>query len=308
MVTGLTSLALVASGLLGISDFIGGLLSRRIPLIIVLLGSQVVATIAVSAQLLVEPFDSTDANAVRWGVIGALGSAVGVSALFRALAIGTMGVVAPITSLAVIVPVMVGIASGDPLSGILITGISVAILGTVLASGPELRSRAGGEPVHRQRVLSVVLAFVAMGGFGLTGVSIAMGSASNITTTLITNSLVVLSIYLVAFSFWIHVRLRGAAARLHAGRPASPALMPNPLRGRDALGIAAIGVLGYLANVCFALASLDGALSIVGVLASLYPAVTALLAWRILGERLTRIQVLGVVAVFLGVALIAASA
>ena len=308
MVTGLTSLALVASVLLGISDFIGGLLSRRIPLIIVLLGSQVVATIVVSAQLFVEPFDPTDANAVQWGVIGALGSAVGVSALFRALAIGTMGVVAPITSLAVIVPVMVGVASGDPLSGILITGISVAILGTVLASGPELRSRAGGEPVHRQRVLSVVLAFIAMGGFGLTGVSIAMGSASSITTTLITNSLVVLSIYLVAFSFWIHVRLRGAAARLHAGRPATPALMPNPLRGRDALGIAAIGVLGYLANVCFALASLDGALSIVGVLASLYPAVTALLAWRILGERLTRIQVVGVVAVFVGVALIAASA
>lgn len=308
MVTGLTSLALVASGLLGISDFIGGLLSRRIPLIIVLLGSQVVATIVVSAQLLVEPFDPTDANAVQWGVIGALGSAVGVSALFRALAIGTMGVVAPITSLAVIVPVMVGVASGDPLSGILITGISVAILGTVLASGPELRSRAGGEPVHRQRVLSVVLALIAMGGFGLTGVSIAMGSASSITTTLITNSLVVLSIYLVAFSFWIHVRLRAAAARLHAGRPATPALMPNPLRGRDALGIAAIGVLGYLANVCFALASLDGALSIVGVFASLYPAVTALLAWRILGERLTRIQVVGVVAVFVGVALIAASA
>lgn len=308
MVTGLTSLALVASGLLGISDFIGGVLSRRIPLIIVLLGSQVVATLAVSAQLLFEPFDETDANAVQWGVIGALGSAVGVSALFRALAIGTMGVVAPITSLAVIVPVMVGIASGDPLSGILIAGLIVAILGTVLASGPELRSRDGGEPLHRRRVLSVVLAFVAMGGFGLTGVSIAMGSATSVTTTLITNSVVVLAIYLVAFSFWVHVRLRGAAARLHAGRPASPALVPHPIRGRDVLGIAAIGLLGYLANVCFALASLDGALSIVGVLASLYPAVTAILAWRILGERLRVIQVVGVAAVFVGVALIAASA
>jgi len=308
MVTGLTSLALVASGLLGISDFIGGVLSRRIPLIIVLLGSQIVATVAVSAQLLFEPFDATDANAVQWGVIGALGSAVGVSALFRALAIGTMGVVAPITSLAVIVPVMVGIASGDPLSGILIAGLTVAILGTVLASGPELRSRDGGEPLHRRRVLSIVLAFTAMGGFGLTGVSLAMGSATSITTTLITNSVVVLAIYLVAFSFWVHVRLRGAAARLHAGRPASPALVPHPIRGRDALGIAAIGLLGYLANVCFALASLDGALSIVGVLASLYPAVTAILAWRILGERLRVIQVVGVAAVFIGVALIAASA
>lgn len=307
MISGLTSLALVASGLLGVSDFIGGVLSRRIPLIIVLLGSQAVATIAVTAGLFVEPFDSTDANAVQWGVIGALGSAVGVSALFRALAIGTMGVVAPITSLAVVVPVMVGIASGDPLSGILIAGLLVAILGTVLASGPEVRSRDGDTPERRQRVFSVVLAFIAMGGFGLTGVSIAMGSASSITTTLITNSLVVLAIYLVAFSFWVHVRLRSAAARLHAGRPVSPALVPHPIRGRDVLGIVAIGLLGYLANVCFALASRDGALSIVGVLASLYPAVTALLAWRILGERLRRVQVVGVVAVFVGVALIAAS-
>jgi uncharacterized membrane protein len=308
MLSGLTGLALVASALLGISDFIGGVLSRRIPLIIVLLGSQVVATVAVSAQLLVEPFNGSDTNAVQWGIIGGLGTAVGVSALFRALAIGTMGVVAPIASLAVVVPVMVGIVSGDALSSILVIGLVVAILGTVLASGPEVRSREGGEQHHRQRVLSIMLAFLAAGGFGFTSVSLAFGSASSITTTLVTNSVVVLSIYLVAFSFWVHVRLRGAAARLHAGRPASPALVPHPIRGRDARGIAAIGVLGYLANVCFALASLDGALSTIGVLASLYPAVTALLAWRILAERLRRVQVVGVIAVFVGVALIAASA
>ncbi|MDO9590761.1 MAG: hypothetical protein Q7J04_06420, partial [Microcella sp.] len=154
----------------------------------------------------------------------------------------------------------------------------------------------------------IVLAFVAAAGFGLANVSVALGSATSITTTLIVNTTVVLSLYLIAFSTWVHVRLRAAAARLHAGQAASPALLPHPVRGRDAVGIAAIGLLGYLANVCFALASQSGALSVVGVLASLYPVVTALLAWRVLGERLLRVQVIGVIAVFVGVATIAATA
>ena len=305
---GLTWLALVASGLLGITDFLGGVLSRRIPLIVVLLGSQTVAAIAVTTRLLVEPLTLDDTDAVQWGVIGGLGTAVGVSALFRALAIGTMGVVAPITSLAVIVPVMVGIGSGDPVTGILALGLVIAVIGTVLASGPEVRSRGGGEEVHRHRVQSIVLAFVAAAGFGLANVSLAFGSTTSITTTLVVNTAVVLVVYLIAFSLWVHVRLRSAAARLHAGQVVSPALLPNPVRGRDAVGIAAIGLLGYLANVCFALASQAGALSVVGVLASLYPVVTTLLGWRVLGERLLRVQVIGVVAVFVGVATIAASA
>lgn len=305
---GLTWLALVASGLLGVTDFLGGVLSRRIPLIVVLLGSQLVAALAVSTRLITEPFDAADGNAVLWGVIGGLGTAVGVSALFRALAIGTMGVVAPITSLAVVVPVVVGIASGDPVTGVLALGLVIAVIGTVLASGPEVRSREGGDERHRQRVLSIVLAFTAAAGFGVANVSVALGSVTSITTTLVTNTGVVLSLYMVAFSIWVHVRLRGAAARWHAGRPVSPALLPHPIRPSDAVGIVAIGLLGYVANVCFALASLDGALSVVGVLASLYPVVTALLGWRILGERLLRVQVLGVGAVFVGVALIAATA
>lgn len=305
---GLTWLALVASGLLGVTDFLGGVLSKRIPLIIVLLGSQVVAALAVSTRLFVEPLEFADTNAVQWGVIGGLGTAVGVSALFRALAIGTMGVVAPITSLSVVVPVMVGVGSGDPVTGILALGLGIAIIGTVLASGPEVRSREGGDEVHRHRVQSIVLAFTAAAGFGVANVSVAFGSATSITTTLIVNTGVVLALYVVALSVWVHVRLRGAAARLHSGRPASPALLPHPIRGRDLLGIAAIGVLGYLANVCFALASQAGALSVVGVLASLYPVVTALLGWRVLGERLLRVQVVGVIAVFIGVATIAATA
>jgi len=305
-VGGLTLLALLASGLLGVSDFLGGALSRRIPLMVVLLVSQVAATLAVSTRLIVEPFDPNAADAILWGIIGGAATAVGVSALFRGLAIGTMGVVAPITALSVAVPVIVGVGGGDPISWMLGLGLTVAVIGTVLASGPEVR--AGSTEGRRTRLLSIVLAVISALGFGLTSVSVAYGSASSVGTTLIVMMIVVLGLYLVAFSAWVHIRLRSAAMRLRAGQPASPALLPIPLRPRDWVGMAAIGVLGYAAQLSFALASLDGALSVVAVLAALYPVVTAVLGWKLLGERLLRIQIAGVILVLLGVSTIAATA
>jgi drug/metabolite transporter (DMT)-like permease len=79
-------------------------------------------------------------------------------------------------------------------------------------------------------------------------------------------------------------------------------------RGKYLVGIVAIGLLGFAANLCFAIASQDGALTVVAVLASLYPAVTVLLGWRILGERLQPVQIVGVLAVFVGIATVAATA
>lgn len=303
---GLTLLALLASALLGVSDFLGGVLSRRIPLMVVLLVSQVAATVAVATRLLVEPFDPDAADAILWGLIGGVATAVGVSALFRGLAIGTMGVVAPITSLSVAVPVIVGVTGGDPISWILGLGLAVAVVGTVLASGPEVR--AGAVEGRRNRLLSIVFAVLSALGFGVTSVSVAYGSAESVSTTIVVMMVVVLGIYVVGFSAWVHIRLRGAAARMRAGLPASPALLPTPIRPRDWVGMAAIGVLGYAAQLSFALASLDGALSVVAVLAALYPVVTAILGWRLLGERLLRIQITGVALVVLGVATIAATA
>jgi drug/metabolite transporter (DMT)-like permease len=157
-------------------------------------------------------------------------------------------------------------------------------------------------------MLSVAFAVLSALGFGVANVALAYGSVQGISTTLVVNMLVVLGIYVIGFSTWVHIRLRGAAARMHAGQTVSPVLLPTPIRPRDWLGMAAIGLLGYGAQLSFALASLDGALSVVAVLASLYPVVTVLLGWRLLGERLLRIQIIGVVFVFLGVATIAATA
>ncbi len=274
-------LALLASALLGVSDFLGGVLSRRVALITVLLLSQIVATLAILPRMLWEsPFDNAG-PALFWGVVGGMATAIAVSSLFKALAIGTMGVVAPITSLSVLVPVVVGLLGGDRLGWVLGLGLLVAIVGTVLASGPEMRTRATG---HGPK--PIILAIIAAIGFGVANLSVALGSAFNVTTTLVSNSLVVLVIYAV-----------GALVLREIPRA----------RGRALVGIVAIGILGISANLCFAIASTIAPLTVVAVLASLYPVITVLLGWRILGEHLQRIQVAGVIAVFLGVAAIAAS-
>ncbi|MGY6497166.1 MAG: EamA family transporter, partial [Microcella sp.] len=119
---GLAFLALLSSLALGISDYLGGALSRRVPLIIVLLGSQVVASIAIAARLLVDPFRGDLADAVLWGSVAGVAQAIGVAALFRGLAIGTMGVVAPVSALSVLVPVSVGLATGDAIGPLLGAG------------------------------------------------------------------------------------------------------------------------------------------------------------------------------------------
>lgn len=274
-------LALIASVFLGVGDFLGGTLSRKVPLITVLLLSQLVATIAILPRMFLESPVINWQGALFWGVVGGVATAVAVSSLFKALAIGTMGVVAPITSLSVLVPVGVGLATGDQLTWLLGIGLIVAVFGTVLASGPEVRTQATG---HGPK--PIILAIVAAIGFGVANLSVALGSAFNVTTTLVSNSLVVLLIYF-------------AGALVLRQVPSA--------KGRSLVGIITIGILGITANLCFALASTVAPLTIVAVLASLYPVITVLLGWRLLQEHLQPIQVAGVIAVFLGVAAIAAS-
>lgn len=275
------ALALLASVLLGVSDFLGGVLSRSTKLVTVLVISQVVGSLAILPQLFSGDPVPNWTSALFWGVSGGLATAVAVSSLFKALAIGTMGVVAPITSLSVLVPVAVGLATGDRVSWVVVVGLTLAVVGTVAAGGPEVRNPTPG---HGTKPL--VLAVVAALAFGFANLSVALGSAHNVTTTLVSNALTVLVVYVAAA-----VVLR---------------TLPR-VSGKPLLGTVAIGLLGIAAMVCFALASTLGALTVVAVLASLYPVVTVLLSRRLLGERLKRIQVAGIIAVFVGVAVAAAA-
>ena len=280
--TGLIGLALLASVFFGLSDFLGGTLSRKLPMLTVLFLSQIVAVISLTPQAIIDPFDFSATSSIIWGLVAGFAAAIAVSSLFKALAIGTMGVIAPITSLSVLVPVTVGIIMGDQLTIVLALGLAAAVVGTVLASGPEIKRKvpsAGGTQ-------AIVLGGIAALAFGVANLAIALGSATSVTTTLLTDAVTVLVMYTGGLIIFKQV---------------------PKARGLSLLGIVAIGVLGFAANISFAFASLSGALSIVAVLASLYPVVTAILGWRFHNERLMRVQLWGVALVLAGVATIAAT-
>ena len=275
-------LALSASLLFGTSDFLGGTVTRRIPITTVLLLSQGPAVLVFLPDALRGGLDPAAPGVVLWGVAAGLANAVAIGSLFQALASGTMGVVAPISALGVLVPVAAGLVGGDRFGGVLAVGLAVAVLGSVLATGPELR-QVNGPRVSRK---PTGLAIVAAAGFGSANLCLARGSALDLSTTVTISSVTSLVIY--------------AAASLVLRR--APVL-----RARDLPSVLAIGLLSISGMVLLAAATRAGALSLVAVLAALYPAVTAALGWRFLGERLRPVQVGGVVAIFLGVAVVAGS-
>jgi drug/metabolite transporter (DMT)-like permease len=272
-----TLLALCASLLWGSSDFLGGTTARRLPATAVVWSSQAVALIGLLV-VATATTSFTTGSYLGWGIAAALVGVVGLVSFYAALASGTMGVVAPIAALGVIVPVIVGIVQGDRPSVLQGLGVAVAIVGVVLASGPKVRDAATGA----WRPLA--LAAVAAAGFGLVFVFIAHGARSSTLMTLLTMRAVS-----VAVLTPLVVR-RGEAVSI----------------GRTDLAVlAAIGAGDVGANACMALATTRGLLSLVAVLSSLYPAVTVVLARAVHDERLVRLQTLGVTGALAGVVLIA---
>ena len=180
-------------------------------------------------------------------------------------------------------PVVVGLARGERPAALQLVGIAVAIVGVVLASGPELQGRAGARPL--------VLAAVAALGFGLALLFIAEGSQSSTIMTLVTMRATSVAVLTVAL----------------LGRPDARAVPSVLALGWRDLGlVAVVGVGDLLANLAFGAASRRDDVSVVAVLGSLYPVMTVLLARFLHGERLGRAQTWGVVGALAGVVLIAA--
>jgi len=297
-------LAMLSSLLWGTGDFLGGTLSRRAHPVAVIRASQGLAALGLVVIVLATG-ELGRTGAIGWGVAGGIAGCVGLSAFYAALAAGTMGVVAPVAATGVVIPVAVGLARGESPTTWQLVGVVVTIVGIVLAAGPEraraattapgdgeaLAGRAPGEPPREVRSpaavrRSLLLSGVAAVGFGTTFATVAEGGTTSVAMTLLSmrfTSTVITSTLLVTV-------LRRA---------------PRPTR-RDLPVIATIAVTDAGANGTFALAAGLGQVSISAVLASLYPAVTALLAWRIHHERLRPVQVAGVVATLAGVALLAA--
>jgi drug/metabolite transporter (DMT)-like permease len=280
------ALALLSSLLWGSADFVGGLLSRRFPAVLVVWASQVAGLISVIVVALAAGAFDDPGGYLPWAVGAGLAGVTGLVAFYAALASGTMGVVSPIAALGVVVPVIVGLARGERPGSVQLVGIAIAVVSVVLASGPELSGRAGARPL--------VLAAVAGVGFGLTLQFLAEGSTDSPLMTLVSmraTSVTVLGATLVV----LVLRTR------RAGATYSP--RPSP-REVGLLALVGVGDLG--ANLAFGEASTRGLVSLAAVLGSLYPVVTVLLALVLLHERLGRVQAIGVVGALTGVVLIGA--
>ncbi len=270
-------MSLLSSLVWGASDFAGGLISRRHPALVIVGWNAtfggVLATIAVVATGGWHgPY-----SWLPWGMAAGAAGAVGLICYYAALATGTMGVVAPVTSLGVSVPVIVGVLSGESPSRLSVVGIVVAVVGVVCSSGPEFSAGASSRPV--------VVAIVAGFFFGLFFVSMARGADASALLTLWTMRATVTTAFVVA------VLVRRTLGGL---QPADYVwVLAN-----------AAGDLG--ANLLFGIVSTKGFVSITSVLSSLFPVVTVLIARVVLHERLRRVQIAGVAITMLGVALLSA--
>jgi len=275
----LSLLALLSSAAWGTSDFFAGLKARSMAPAAVVAVTQAFALVALSIILLVRHQGLAPAfsgNGAVWaGVAGAAGAA-GLVCFYTALASGTMGVVAPISSLGALVPVLLGLLTGEHPSVTAWIGMGLAVTGAALASGPEL---AGAVPPR-----PVILAAAAAGFFGIALFSLDRGARYALLETLWGMRLTSVALFLVA----------GLVARSVGGT-----------RVRELPVLAVIGLGDVTANGLFAFASSRGMVSVASVLGSLYPVATLFWARLILGERLRRVQGIGVALTLVGVLAIA---
>jgi drug/metabolite transporter (DMT)-like permease len=273
-------LALVASSCWGVADFIGGLRSRRVALPVVLAFVEGTGLVLVLALIALESEQLPSTRALLLSLAAGLAGVLGLGAFYRALAIGTMSIVAPISATAVALPVVLGVATGDRLSAVTSAGLACAVVGVVLASR-EADEGTGRAAAGRA---SIALALAAAVGFGSYFALSDAAADESVLWLLVVARIVVLPVL---------------AAIVLVRRP------PRPTRP-DALALVAAGTLDVSATGLYGLANTKGALSIVSVVGSLYPVTTVLLARAVLGERIRAVQTAGILAALAGVALIAA--
>jgi drug/metabolite transporter (DMT)-like permease len=273
-------LALAASLSWGIADFGGGLGARRVRLVWVLVVSQVSGLALVGAMYLATRPQAPTSRELAWGAFAGAMGVVGLTAFYRALAVGTMGIVGPISTAGAIVPVLYGLARGERPSVLQAAGIVVAVVGVVAASLEPLPDGAG-----RTITTGAGLALVAALGFGSSLLGLNRVSQAGVVWGTLSLRLTVVPIVLVAL-----LVTRPTAQRL---RPAVPLLI-------------ATGLFDTGANLLYGASARHGLISVVSVLGSLYPVVLVVLAYIVLRERISRPQLGGVALALAGVALISA--
>lgn len=252
--------ALPAAVTYGIADFAGGLATRRAGVLGVTAGAQLVGLVALVPAVLLVPGAPTGA-ALGTGALAGIAGASGLLLYFRGLAVGPMGVVAPLSAVVGAgLPLLVGLAGGERLGAATVAGLATALVAIVLATAGTRDAVA---------VRGVLLGLGAGVGFGLFFVGLDATPPGS--------------------GLW----------PLLAGRAVSVALLGALVVGlgagtggtRGAWGLVVLsGLFDSAANVLFLLATRTGDLGVSAVLVSLYPVVVVLLARVVLHERLTRAQ------------------
>lgn len=271
-------LALGSALVWGCADFMGGSTSRRQPVAAVMLVSQAVGFLALLTWLAASGFE-LDGRAVGLGLIAGLGGGIGLAFFYRALALGTMSIVSPITACGALVPLGLSLATGEHPAPLALAGALVALAGAVAASADERRSV---EAARKRAVLLALGAAVTLGFFTyFLGLGGQHGAALSALVGARVGSLGVLAAWAVA-----------TRAPVRLARGAVPIVV-------------LLGLLDTAANGLFVLATQRGFLAIVSVLGSLYPVATILAAHVLLNERISRLQLGGVMLALAGIALVA---
>jgi drug/metabolite transporter (DMT)-like permease len=272
-------LALGASLAWGFADFGAGVGSRRLPVFVVALVMQSAGLVVAGVAVAITGDTFPSWRQVAWAGFAGLAGVGGLAAFYRGLAIGSMGIVGPISTTAAIVPLAYGLARGERPSALQAAGVALAVLGVAGASlehVPETQRRRIGTGVG--------LALLAAAGFGCSLIGLSRAAPGGI-----------------AWAVWI-MRvvavpcMLALALALGAQRP-SRRMWPL---------LVGVGIGDTGATLLYAAATTRGLLSVVAVLASLYPVVIVVLARLLLDERVARPQLLGVAVALAGVALVSA--
>ncbi len=287
----------------GIADFAGGLAARRASVLVVTVVAQAAGLLSL---LLVMGLVTGRPSPAAFGV-GALAGLAGVSGLLlylKALAVGPMGVVAPLSAVVSAgLPLAVGLVGGERLGPVAVLAVAVALVAILLATTGTRNDRAAST--------GVLLGLSAGVGFGMFFVGIDAAPDDSGLWPLLAGriaSVALLTGLVLRHHLPLPTRTRAATLAPATGESSIPARGDDRLGARGPLLLMVVsGVFDTLANVLFLVATRLGELGISAVVVSLYPVVVVLRARVVLGERLTRTQLLSAGLALTASALLAAS-
>ena len=270
-------LSLCSAVAYGLSDFVGGLLTRRTSVWAVAAASQGAAAL-LTAGLTTRTVGAPQSSALLWGMLAGIGCAAGNVFIYRGLSRGRMTLVAPLSAVAAAaLPVLVGLVTGERPGLLPMTGVFLALPAIWLVSG----AGSGLVDAHRSNLSDGLLAGA---GFGVQFSALGqVPPEAGLTPLAVSQGVSVLAI------------VAGAVALSAPWLP----------RDRFSQFGAVAGLFAGIATFCFQLAAQRGLLTIAAITTSLYPAVTVLLAALLLRERIRRGQSVGLTLAATAVALIA---